>query len=53
MRNGGALPLVVKSRGPRFFIYFRARRNLPRTAHGIEHSIHCKGAEALPFDHLS
>jgi hypothetical protein len=53
MRTGGAPPLVVKSRGPRFFICFRARRNLPRTAHGLEHSIHCTGAEPLPFDHLS
>ena len=36
-----------------FLIYFRARRNLPRPSHGLEHSIHCKEVEPLAFNHLS
>ena len=51
-RSSGVPPLVVKSRGPRFFICFRARRNLPRAAHGPEHSIHCTGPKSIPPEFL-
>jgi hypothetical protein len=52
-RTGGAPPVVAKSCGPRFFICLRARRDLPRTTHGLEYSMHCTGAEPLALINLS